>query len=199
MFPGVPANGSTFPVRDPWDLARPTLCAGLQHCDIPCLLRSLFPITPTGGNSQSEGTATPKPLGPAWPGTSDPARDNTARLLQPLLLPRPSSLKSWLSPVLGSWSVAGVTKEPLPICECVEVRCQHPFCRWEHLRYNQAFSATFQGHGTKSSLPEVSGAMPGIRVVTCLSISAATPGSPSEMPGELGNTSPIIKLDKALP
>lgn len=134
-------------------------------------------------------------------------RPGLERLIPPGTTPRAcsspsspsSSLKSWLSPVLGSWSVAGVTKEPLPICECVEVRCQHPFCRWEHLRYNQAFSATFQGHGTKSSLPEVSGAMPGIRVVTCLSISAATLGSPSEMPGELGNTSPIIKLDKALP
>lgn len=70
LCPGSPSQqgcGGDLPCRETlrgWPT--PSVCRSPSLHPWPA--PSLFPITPTGGNSWSGGTATPKPPGPAWPG-----------------------------------------------------------------------------------------------------------------------------------
>lgn len=119
--------GKNFPVERPcgaWPspMYRRTLCTeGLYHLYSLSSL-SLFSITPTGGNSQSGGAATPKPPGPAWPRTSDRACDAAACCLAsdpPAPLAQFPQALAFPLP-LWPWSVTGMTQDPLPTSGCME-------------------------------------------------------------------------------
>lgn len=134
---GAPANanvGEYLPCKEPkWGMGwHYTLCAGglHHHVSLACS-GACFQLHPQAETPGAEAQQHLSPWGQPGlehliqPRTPPPAYSSPSCSPGPV----PSSLGFFR--VLGPWSVAGQTKDPLPTHECMEeVRHQQPFHGW---------------------------------------------------------------------